>query len=61
MKFLNGVHVQSNTKIYELLNSKDKKEQAKAKKIMKFCEEAEACMYEYQALTKLREKYKDVL
>lgn len=61
MKVLNGVHIQSNTKTYELLMSKDKKDHAKAKKLMEFCKEAEACNYEYNALVKLREKYKNVI
>lgn len=61
MKFFNGVYIQSGTKCYDLLNSKDKKDHAKAKKLNQFCIEAEACNYEYNAIMKLREKYKDVI
>lgn len=61
MKFFNGVYIQSGTKCHDLLMSKDKKDHAKAKKLNQFCVEAEAAGYEYNAITKLREKYKDVL
>lgn len=61
MKFLNGVYIQPGTKCHDLLSSKDKKDHAKAKKLNQFCVEAEAINYEYQALMKLREKYKDIL
>ena len=60
-KMVRGVKVMSGTRTFELLESKDPLDHKKAKLLMEFCDKAEACGYEYQALMKLREQYKDVV
>lgn len=56
-----NVHIDKNTRTYELMHSKDAKERKLAKRLMEYCDKCELANYEYTAVTKLREQYKDVL
>lgn len=60
-KLVRGVKVMSGTKTFELLDSKDPADHKKAKRLMEFCDKAEACFYEVNTLRKLREEYSDVI
>lgn len=60
-KLVGDCKVMAGTRSYELLDSKDPHDHKKAKQLMKFCDEAYAVGYEYEALMKLRKQYGDVL
>jgi hypothetical protein len=49
------------SRAYELMQSKDKVDHNKARTLVKFCDECEKAGYEYSAVQRLREKYKEVV
>ena len=55
------VKLMPGSRAYELMQSKNPADHKLAKRLMEYCRKADACNYEYQALQKLRNEFKDVL
>jgi len=58
---MNNVIVMPGSRTYELQRSKDAKDQKAAKRLLDYSAKAYAANYDYSALQKLREQFKDVL
>jgi hypothetical protein len=58
---VDGVLCMPGSRAYELMQSKDKVDHNKARTLVKFCDECEKAGYEYSAVQRLREKYKEVV
>ena len=60
-KMMRDVKVMEGTKTYELLESKDPQDHKRARRLTEFCDKASQVNYEYAALARLRNEYKDVV
>ena len=59
--YLHGVRVDKNTRMFELLETGKPEDKKKAERLLSFCNKCEAVAYNYEAVTKLRAEFSDVV